>query len=394
MKFSMKTLFEYGALVGLYTAGISHPIMQVVSEEAPFFIFHQAGWKTILTYWLLIVVITPVIMLSLLHVIKLISSRAYGFCHKASYLVLVILFVSFTLNSVYRELGLVTFVIAALVFTVLFLYLFRTKAGAAVATALSLLLIINAWQFFLVSDISHFFNAGQNSQTKPLIQPSSLYDKPPVFFLVFDELGTVSLLDKSLNIDRKSFPNFFAFSEDAHWFRNASTVSVATNESIPALVTGNYPVSGYPPVKHSYPNNILRLFDQQAGSLISEPTTDLGSDKTIAFNGRSLAWMLLDSSIIYAHLVLPSKLLDQLPSIRQSPGRFLDGNKTLLAVGRFLGGNKTQSADGRVTGFREFISQIRYENRFQFYFAHVLLPHVPWKNTASLKLYAKWNIWT
>ena len=66
-------------------------------------------------------------------------------------------------------------------------------------------------------------------------------DPVPVVVLVFDELPTISLMDRQGAIDEHLFPNFAAFGEAATWYRNATTMAELTTGALPPLLTGLEP---------------------------------------------------------------------------------------------------------------------------------------------------------
>ena len=65
--------------------------------------------------------------------------------------------------------------------------------------------------------------------------------KPDIVLLVLDEFALPSLLDRAGNINAKRFPNFYKLSQEAHWFKNATTVADDTITVTPAIVTGRIP---------------------------------------------------------------------------------------------------------------------------------------------------------
>ena len=79
----------------------------------------------------------------------------------------------------------------------------------------------------------------------------------PVVFVVFDELSGASLADRGGKVDASRFPNLAAFSADATWYRNATTVADETTAAVPALLAGQRPVEGKLPVAPDYPENLF-----------------------------------------------------------------------------------------------------------------------------------------
>jgi hypothetical protein len=65
--------------------------------------------------------------------------------------------------------------------------------------------------------------------------------RAPVVMVFFDEFPMMSLLDSRGRIDRRLYPHFASFAQDATWYRNATGVSPFTPYAVPAMLTGRYP---------------------------------------------------------------------------------------------------------------------------------------------------------
>jgi hypothetical protein len=106
---------------------------------------------------------------------------------------------------------------------------------------------------------------------------------PPVVVVVFDALPTVALLDGDGRIDRSLFPHFAALADDATWWRNNTTVSGWTLESLGVLLTGTFPAS---PARAALGDVQRRnLFTLLGGSYtleVQEPVTDLCPERLCA----------------------------------------------------------------------------------------------------------------
>ena len=97
----------------------------------------------------------------------------------------------------------------------------------------------------------------------------------PVIVVVFDEFPVTSLLDKDKLIDAATYPNFAALSDDAYWFRNATTVAERTFAAVPAILTGLYPNKTRIPTVSDFPNNLFTLLGASYTMKVFEPDTML-----------------------------------------------------------------------------------------------------------------------
>ena len=82
--------------------------------------------------------------------------------------------------------------------------------------------------------------------------------------------------------------------------------------------------------------------------------------------------LLTDTAVVYAHVVLPTGLEDDVPAINRGWGGFAGGDAgdEVLAL---LG------SGGRPARFEDWVRSIHPSARPALSFKHVLLPHVPWQ---------------
>lgn len=201
---------------------------------------------------------------------------------------------------------------------------------------------------------------------------------PPVAVVVFDQLPLVSLLDGDGGIDRTLYPNFAALADDATWFRNASAVGGWTEDALPAIVTGNYPVAARLPTAADHPGNLFTLLGSRYDLHVLEPLTDL-CPETLCEPDRpgAAGWftaVLSDLAVVYLQAVLPRDLAISLPPVTQSWRDF-------VADDTFLGrwhARRVRGRDAAATDFIDAISENPGGGRSPLYFMHLLLPHEPW----------------
>lgn len=97
--------------------------------------------------------------------------------------------------------------------------------------------------------------AGHSSNLS--IRPGRVF---PIFLVVLDEFSLPLILDNEAQIDRGDFPQIWELAQHSYWFRNATANADSTFQSMPALFTGNFPVSDVPSYE-DYPRNLLSLLD-------------------------------------------------------------------------------------------------------------------------------------
>ncbi len=209
----------------------------------------------------------------------------------------------------------------------------------------------------------------------------------PVVVVVFDELPLSSLLDADEQIDAVRYPGFADLARHGSWYRNATSVSAFTHYAVPAILTGNYPQDGKYATIRDHPQN---LFTWLAGSYelqVVEPVTRLCPDELISDRSwRSDPWqswrtLLVDSTVVYAHILLPPKLTTGLGDLTLRWKGFteatVDPRREILSAGK------------SATLLDRLLKMIESGSRSDstLYFVHLIMPHFPWKRLPSGKEY-------
>src|SRR5438874_12221583 len=99
--------------------------------------------------------------------------------------------------------------------------------------------------------------------------------RPPVVIVVFDALPVQLLEDGQGNVDPVRFPSFAAFARTGSWYRNATTISEATQYSVPAMLDGRKPVPGTPSTLAGHPVNLFTLLAPYYRLNVNEEATQL-----------------------------------------------------------------------------------------------------------------------
>lgn len=180
-----------------------------------------------------------------------------------------------------------------------------------------------------------------------------------VVLVVFDEFSLTSMLDGSGAIDRELLPNVAAFADGATWYRNATTASALTGESVPSILNGKLPSEG---------------------------------DSTAGFAGADNLFVLLrDSHVVNAHewvtSLCPPDLCD---GARRSPAAKSDLARLAFDVWWGATWPRGASETGDLTAesllagrsrserFEDFLDSIAVHARPSLDVVHVALPHAEW----------------
>lgn len=238
-----------------------------------------------------------------------------------------------------------------------------------------------------------------------------------VVLIVFDELPIAGLLDADRKLDPTRAPNLVEFATDsATWYSNTTTVSARTQWAVPSILTGNDANLDAVPTAAQHPQN---LFTETAGShdmLVAESITRLCPEEACAERGIGEAVddatgsILSDTRVLYLHTLLPTGLADRwLPPINtgwtgfgatsddaqpDSPAPTPPDEATDEGAGDeeptdatafdWLDGDLRQ--DQRLR-FEQFIAALSANDGPTVSYAHVLLPHAPWRYLPDGTLY-------
>jgi hypothetical protein len=227
----------------------------------------------------------------------------------------------------------------------------------------------------------------------------------PIVMVVMDEFPLRSLLDRQGRIDPRLYPNFARLAGQSTWYRNATAVAGLTNSAVPAMLTGRYPADDRLPVASQYPSNLFTLLSRsyRYKLRVFEGTTQLCPPSTCPDAKRpargeglpgqdpaiqgGLRGVLRDSARAWTRIASPR---DQ----RQDPAAGLEQPAADPAAGPAATADPARRAQivkgyTRGVGLGGFLSSIRPVSPDQrvLYYAHLLIPHQPWKYLPSGRTY-------
>ena len=213
----------------------------------------------------------------------------------------------------------------------------------------------------------------------------------PIVMVVFDELPVQSLLNRQGGIDAERFPSFAELAGQATWYRNAATVSHATQYAVPAILTGNRPEGdpGSLPNLAGHPNNLFTWLRNSHRLSVFESTTHFCPTCPNSALGpvRRMFPLLWDLAVVYLHLVLPEDLSSRFPDVRHG--------WTVPKPQKWWSAHPVRQ-------FEAFLEAIPEEGKPGLNFIHVQIPHVPWIHLPSgkrhissrqMNLFLEYEVW-
>lgn len=372
---------------------VAQPLFDLLARNAEFFIFQNATSGDIAALVVILSVLLPLGLIGVEGIIGLFSRRLRRWVHGAAVAAGVAATVLPALHP-----------ISALPGPLLVAGALLLGAGAALCYAcflpvrqffslLSPAVLIFPGLFVFASPVFRIVFPAAASMPVERVQ---ILNPPPIIFITLDEFPLTSLLNEHHQIDVARYPNFAVLAQNATWFRNTTTVSSATAQAVPAILTGKYPDTERLPHAADHPHNVFTLLAGTYELNTFGALTQLCPAHLCAHAWGSV-WqrfpsLLSDLAVVYLHLLLPPDLRTPLPAISQNwthfanapdphdrkAGQFKDLWKIIMPPPVWT--------DRRQQG-RDFIQAIQPTDRAQLYFLHLLLPHYPYTYLPSGKTY-------
>ncbi|MFQ5964292.1 MAG: sulfatase-like hydrolase/transferase [Candidatus Scalinduaceae bacterium] len=366
----------------------AQPLFDLLSRQAEFFTIRRSEPVDIILLVFCLVILLPSLLILVEFMVGLLSRRVRKSVHGFLVAVLLTAIILPALKKLFEFNGTIQLIGAAILgitFTVTYIRFHLVRTFLTILSPALLLFpflfIFNSpvYKVVFVKNYSEIVNAKVNSTT-------------PVVMVVFDEFPVTSLMDEHHQIDPIRYPNFAALAKEAYWFRNTTTVSVATHIATPAILTGNYPpFTGLKrlPTATDYPKNLFTLLGNSYNLNVFESITHLCPDRLRANNTfyeslvERIFSLLSDISIVYLHLLLPADLSTGLPVITQDWKNFMSPAVKLDNDAQ----KKNPVAPDRLALFKKFIESFHLHKQPTLFFLHSIFPHRPWIYLPSGKIY-------
>jgi hypothetical protein len=152
-------------------------------------------------------------------------------------------------------------------------------------------------------------------------------------------------------------------------------VSDYTQWSVPAILSGRYPVRRSLPIASDHPETLFTLLGASHAVSVHEPISRLCPQSLCDHGGEGTAHELLDFaktlSLAYLHTILPESVQTTLPPIDQG---WAEGIPPSENPGEMWlrGGDRSRRGEALA-----FINAIKSDMKPSLHFLHILLPHTP-----------------
>jgi hypothetical protein len=383
------------AVLALFALAISQPLLDLLGRNAEFFLARGAPPMDIVLLGLIVAVVIPLVVAGAIVLVARVHEPTGR----------VLLYLALTMFAGLLALAVIERTPLAGLPGPVEIAL-GLAAGAGVAAAFRRFETVRSLvRFAAVAPVVVLAIFLFTSSVSPLVFTASAIAQPaqvpvgnpaPVVMVVFDEFPVASLMDGDGNLQAGVYPNFARLAADGTWFRNAATVQQQTENSLPAVLTGNNPSGGKLPTANEYPANLFTLladtYDIEAREAVTQLCPDYAcenSSRPVLPTGQRWEALFRDLRIVAGHLFLPDDLAADLPPIDQSWSNFgvAEGNAESADMDMITLFLEQVDADRRIP-VAQFLDGIAPAGGDPpLYFLHALLPHIPWTYLPSGQTY-------
>ncbi len=398
-------------LLALWGLAVAQPVLDLFGKNPEFFVANQLSKYEVALFGVVVALVIP-LALVMVEVVAFAIHRRLG---AAVHMVLVFGLGALLGMYVWRQVGLSSNDVLSVAVAVAagggILYGERRVSGVRLGLhylAVAPLLFLGA--FLVVSPSSELLTEDEATAATGV----TIEHPAPIVILQMDEFPVASLLRRDGTINAERFPNFARLADEGTWYRNATSVSPKTTDSIPSMLTGLIPNLGDLPTSADHPRSLFTLLGHQYEQHVTEPVTSV-CPTTICvnrgaqekFNYHRSRQAVLDASVVYAQATLPPFLRDGLPAVDRAWGGFIDDanveqQDASTALDPVAGSNSSGAEQSgappsndpsykwKALGpagwapryqaglMNDMIDSIRPTDRPGLFFAHATFPHIPW----------------
>ncbi len=368
---------------GLAALAFVAPVLDLYGNNPEVFVANRSSVVQIVAFAVGVALLVPLIAWAILAIAGAIGGRAPDVAFRALVIVLAVgaglvvsrqVFPANTLGAV-----LLTLAVAAV--------LYWLVANLEVVFVLAAIAVPVVLVMFLATSATARLIWEEPEVSEPEVEVS---DPASILMIQLDEMPLASIMDPDGTINETLFPGFARLADEGTWYRNALSDSIATTQSVPAILTGVRTVSGESPSFVDHPDNLFTLLGERYEMHVIEWVAELCPEETCPdYAGRSPAQfsnLLGDVGVVYAHLTMPVAVRDRLPSIDNSWRGFLGQEETPTGGNVAIDGIPVPDSELRedwVNWVQRLINGIDEAMPPTLSYAHLRAPHVPWSTNPS-----------
>lgn len=375
---------------GLSAAAFSGPILDLYGRNPDVWVANRSSSTQMILFGIGVVLLIPALFILLSLVVGALSERADRYLYIGSVALLSIAIgfvVSRQIIPSHTKWALVLTLAIAGVVT--WLVLNAEGIVALSAIAVPVLLAI----FLIWSQTASLMWSGP----EPVGAADTVGSPHSVLMIQLDELPLASLMSQGGTINADLFPNLARLADRSTWYRNALADSIATSQSVPAILSGRTgEETGEGSSFATRPNNLFTLLGESYDMHVIEWVTELCPEYLCPeFAGRqpiSFVNVVKDVGVVYGHLTLPNWGRERLPAIDTAWTGFLGATETASPEDveiRSLPVAPEPDRDDWLSWMQRISNGISPGGPPTLSFAHLGTPHVPWNVNPSGSQYLK-----
>lgn len=391
---------------------VAQPLLDVYGRAPEVFIFERAGRSDIVLFGVILVFVPPTVLWAIEQGVGLVNGRAGRLVHLAWVGVLAVLLAVQLLRHVGLPAGVVLGGVALL-------------AGSGATWAYARVAGVRRWvlyaSFAPLLFLGLFLGGSRVSELldgqEVAAAEVEATDPRSIVMVVWDEWPLTALIDSEGGIDADLYPNLAALAGDGAWFRNTTGVSNGTAFAVPPVLTGRYPPDeSTSAIASAYPENIFTLLAGQydldaieSYTLMCPPNlcdaqlVDAGveageeAEVVVSASGRGsdpLGALLAQARGTYRTMVTPSEgeRISALDETTVSGTQAESVSDAVAVAGAF---DDEEAADQGVIpavgleSVDQLIDSIEPDEEPTLHFAHMQLPHAPYRFLPSRQEYVR-----
>lgn len=371
-------------ICGLSAAAVAAPVLDIYGRNPDVFVANRASGPEIFLFGVLISISVPLISILVIWLASNLGTQAGDVAYLSVVMVLSLAIGFVISRQVLPDNTLLAALVAVIVgIGVILLHRWYRAALGYFALALPIVLVL----FVATSASARLIWETPEPREAATIE---IANPAPIFLIQLDEMPAASIMDSDGSINEKLFPNFARLADEGTWYRNALSNSIATTQSVPAILTGKLGEKGLSPSSVDHPDNLFSLLAGSYDMHVIEWIADMCPDDVCPdYAGRVPAQfgaLLRDVSVVYGHLTLPGEVRDELPSIDNAWKGFLGNGGVPSGSGVDVPGLPVPPHGQRVEWvewIQRIINGVEDGAPPTLHYAHLEAPHVPWRTNPS-----------
>src|SRR5215208_4038239 len=354
----------------LYALAVAQPLLGLLGDNAEFFVSRRSSSVEVVAFALVVVFVPPLVLVGLVELAGRISVRA----GRALQLGVVGAFVAALAIQLLKkpgDWGTVPMLLAALLVGAGGALLYARATGVRTFVSYLAPAPVVVLVLFLVVSPVHRLVFTPDIATAGVRTTSTT----PVVMVELDEVSMETFLDAGRRIDAAAYPNLARLADDATVYRNFTAAGDETTRVTTSLLTASQwkPGEQRLPIASEHPRNLFTLLGGAFRMRVSEEASDLCPPQVCPLpdsQEATIGDLLHDAATVYAHVVAPPAIEDDLTPTDQTLGPFADdgGRRGKSTVLHNLG------SGGRPARFTDWVESIDSSREPTLYFKHLLLP--------------------